>query len=118
MECPSCAALVKNVQLHFTRNSKCADKIDTIHFQSTFAEFKKQKRRDNKNKNMQDLRARQKEESNEAYLAMKEKNRQEKQNSRERMKAESQESKRALMEKNKQDNQKSMNKKSAIEKSY
>ena len=43
MECPSCAALVKNVQLHFTRNTKCADKIDTIHFQSIFAENKKKK---------------------------------------------------------------------------
>ena len=86
MECPSCAALVKNVQLHFTRNTKCADKIDTIHFQSIFAEFKKEKRRDNKKKNMQELRTRQKEESNESYMAMKEQNRKDKQNSREKKK--------------------------------
>jgi hypothetical protein len=37
MECPSCAANEKNFQLNFTRNTKCADKIDTIHFQSIFA---------------------------------------------------------------------------------
>ena len=43
MECPSCASLVKNVQLHFSRNNKCADNIDTIHFQSIFAEFKRKK---------------------------------------------------------------------------
>ena len=73
MECPACAALVKNVQLHFTRNTKCGDKIDIIIFQSA---FKKQKWRDNMKINKQNHRTRQKEESNESYMAMKEKNRQ------------------------------------------
>ena len=41
MECPFCKIAVKNIKLHFDRNSECAQKIDMVHFSESYNDYKK-----------------------------------------------------------------------------
>ena len=131
MKCPICGTLVKNIQLHFKRNSQCAANIDNVHFQAIYSEFSKQqkKERDRQRKHNsrdkkrnesqeshiklkeqnrrdnQNLRYRKKNESEEAHLKLKANNRRDIQNFRDRKKNESEESYQKLKEQNRKDNQ-------------
>ena len=105
MKCPICAALVKNIQLHFDINVKCSAKIDHLHFKRNFEEFSKQQKKEKDRIRQLKQRNAKKKDNAESYSAMKEQQRQDKQNLRDRKKVENEESHSAMKEKNRQHNQ-------------
>ena len=102
-KCPICEELVKNINLHFNKNLECENKIDRLHFQTEFAEFTKQKKKEQARLRQQNSRARKINESEESRLALLEKNRLDNKNLRARKINESEESRLAMLEKNRQD---------------
>ena len=94
---------LKNINLLFSKNLKCKEKIDKVHFEQIFEEHVKKKQRKikrNKNKNYKNNI---KNQSEESRLAQLERNKQDKRNFRARGKEESEESRLAQLERNKQD---------------
>ena len=130
LKCPFCEKHVKNILLHFNKNSGCEGNIDKIHLTTLFEKLRKQNQKEKerimkqsqrkrmseesynalleRNKQyIKNFRERKKNESQAAYLALLERSNQDKRNFRDRKRNESQESYLALLEQNKQDVQKS-----------
>ena len=46
LKCPFCSQFLKNINLHFSKNLKCEEKIDKVHFKQIFEEHVKKKQRE------------------------------------------------------------------------